>query len=196
MGGTGSAAIERIGHITPVKPQTITAFAKRFNLSRSTLLYYDRIGLLKPSGQSEAGYRLYSEADAERMQRIDTFRKAGLSLKAIKAIMAAGAEDNVEMALEQRLAGLNEEMAELKAQQHLVVQLLQRRGRYPRQPGVDVVQWVKMLEEAGMDERARRRWHTAFERDAPEAHREFLHSLGMSATEIEEIRSLSRGEWD
>ena len=175
-----------------MKPLTITAFAKRFNLSRSTLLYYDRIGLLKPSGLSDAGYRLYSEADTERMQRIDTFRKAGLPLKAIKQIMEeTGAEDGVEMALEQRLACLNREMAELKAQQHLVVQLLQRRGRHPRQSGVDVIQWVKMLEEAGMDEQARRRWHIAFERDAPEAHEAFLHSLGLSDAEVAEIRCFS-----
>lgn len=175
-----------------MKPQTITVFARRFNLSRSTLLYYDRIGLLKPSGKSRAGYRLYSEADAERMTRIDLFRKAGLSLGAIKEIMAPGDEDTVEMALEQRLASLNEEMAELKAQQHLVVQLLQRRGKNPRQPGVDVNQWVKMLEEAGMDEQARHRWHTAFEREAPDAHREFLHSLGLSDTDVDKIRKQSR----
>jgi DNA-binding transcriptional MerR regulator len=175
-----------------VKPQTITTFARRFNLSRSTLLYYDRIGLLKPSGKSSAGYRLYGEADAERMTRIDLFRKAGLSLVAIKEIMAADAEDTVEMALERRLASLNGEMAELKAQQKLVVQLLQRRGKDPRQPGVDVDQWVKMLEEAGMDERARQRWHRAFERDAPDAHGEFLHSLGLSDADVDKIRKQSR----
>jgi len=179
-----------------VKPQTITAFAKRFGLSRSTLLYYDRIGLLKPTGHSEAGYRLYGKEDAERMTRIDTFRKAGLPLKDIQAIMTtAAAGDTLELALEQRLESLNRELAELKAQQHLVLQLLQRRGRNPQHPDVDVVQWVKMLEEAGMDERARQRWHMAFERDAPGAHRAFLHSLGLSKVEVEEVRRLSREEW-
>lgn len=177
-----------------MKPQTITAFARRFSLSRSTLLYYDRIGLLKPSGKSRAGYRLYAEEDAERMMRIDLFRKAGLSLRAIKEILAAGAEDTVEIALERRLASLNQEMAELNAQQRLVVQLLQRRGQHPRQPSVDVNQWVKMLEEAGMDERGRQLWHTAFERDAPDAHREFLYSLGLSDADVDKIREQSRRE--
>jgi DNA-binding transcriptional MerR regulator len=175
--------------------QTITAFAKRFGLSRSTLLYYDRIGLLKPTGHSEAGYRLYGEEDAERMTRIDTFRKAGLPLKDIRAIMAAAAGDTLELALEQRLESLNKELADLQAQQHLVLQLLQRRGRHPGRPDVDVVQWVRMLEEAGMDERARQRWHVAFERDAPGAHKEFLYSLGLSEEEVEEVRRLSREEW-
>lgn len=177
-----------------MKPLTITAFARRFNLSRSTLLYYDRIGLLKPSGQSSAGYRLYDEKAAERMKRIDTFRKAGLSLEAIKEIVCADTDDSIEVALEKRLMNLNKEMAALQAQQHLVVQLLQSRGRHPRQRGVDVVQWVKMLEEAGMDEQARRRWHMAFERDAPDAHELFLRSLGLSDAEIAEIRGFSSDE--
>jgi DNA-binding transcriptional MerR regulator len=41
---------------------TIGQAAKHANLSRSTLLYYDRIGLLRPSGRSRAGYRLYNGA--------------------------------------------------------------------------------------------------------------------------------------
>lgn len=178
-----------------MKPQTITAFARRFNLSRSTLLYYDRIGLLKPSGQSARGYRLYSEADARRMQRIEIFRKAGLALNAIMEILDSSADGHIEQALEQRLASLGREMAELKAQQDLVVQLLKRRGRQLDHVAVDVEQWVKMLEEAGMDQAARHRWHVAFERDRPEAHQAFLESLGLSEQEVKEIRTLSRGEW-
>ncbi len=175
-----------------MEPQTITVFAKQFNLSRSTLLYYDRIGLLNPSGKSPLGYRLYTASDAARMRRIEVYRKAGLCLQDIKAIMAAIAEGVVEDALERRLAVLNQEVNVLKAQQHLVVQLLQHMGRYPRIPGVDVDQWVRMLEEAGMDEQARLVWHTAFERDAPQAHQEFLQTLGLSASEIERIRKQSR----
>lgn len=178
-----------------MKAQTITAFARSFGLSRATLLYYDRIGLLRPSGHSAAGYRLYSEEDAERMRRIDTFRKAGLPLSAIGGILATGSGDHLEAALEHRLMSLNDELASLQAQQRLVVQLLQHRGKRPAYAGVDAAQWVKMLEEAGLDEHARCRWHAAFERDAPEAHQMFLHSIGFSDEEVAEVRRLSRGEW-
>jgi hypothetical protein len=37
-----------------------------------------------------------------------------------------------------------------------------------------------------------RRWHVEFERMAPEAHRDFLESLGIPAGEIRSIRRLSR----
>jgi hypothetical protein len=86
-------------------------------------------------------------------------------------------------------------MAQLQAQQRLVAELLQRRGCRPGTLGVDVHQWVGMLEEAGMDEAARQRWHAAFERDAPDAHEAFLHAIGLSGARVAEVRQLSREAW-
>ena len=62
---------------------TIGQLVKEFQLSRSTLLYYDRIGLLRPSARSDANYRLYTAADLARMQQIILYKDAGLSLEAI-----------------------------------------------------------------------------------------------------------------
>ncbi|WP_291862632.1 MerR family transcriptional regulator [Accumulibacter sp.] len=67
----------------------ITELGRRFGLSRSTLLYYDRIGLLCPSGRSEADYRLYSQADCDRLARICAFREAGISLEEIARLLDA-----------------------------------------------------------------------------------------------------------
>ena len=47
---------------------TVSKIAQRFGLSRSTLLYYDRIGLLSPSGRSPGDYRLYDQADCDRLE--------------------------------------------------------------------------------------------------------------------------------
>ena len=49
---------------------TVGQLAKLFGLSRSTLLYYDEIGLLSPSARSASNYRLYSEADIRRVRII------------------------------------------------------------------------------------------------------------------------------
>lgn len=38
-----------------------------FGLSRTALLYYDSIGLLKPSGRSASGYRRYGESGFRRI---------------------------------------------------------------------------------------------------------------------------------
>jgi len=178
--------------MTAEQAKTITAFAREFHLSRATLLYYDRIGLLKPARFSPAGYRLYGPAESQRMARINTFREAGLPLKAIAAILDGEDSDALETALEERLSVLNAEIAQLRSQQRIVAELLQREGKQARCHNVDVNQWLAMLEEAGVNEAGRLRWHQAFERDAPEAHHAFLLSLGLSALEIAQIRSRSR----
>jgi len=172
--------------------QTITAFARRFGLSRATLLYYDRVGLLRPATVSPAGYRLYGDKEVRLMERIVTYRKAGLPLRSIQRILDEGTSDVLQAALERRLAALNEEIERLMAQQRLVIQLSGRAGGRLRQRGMGVAQWVSMLEEAGVDEAGRQRWHRAFERDAPDAHQVFLEFLGLGDQEITKIRRASR----
>ena len=66
---------------------TIGQLAAQSGLSRSTLIYYDRKGLLSPSGRSETNYRLYSNKDLEKLNLILTHRNGGLSLKEIAAIL-------------------------------------------------------------------------------------------------------------
>lgn len=57
--------------------------ARRTGLTVRTLHHYDEIGLLAPSGRSEAGYRLYSQADVQRLHGIQTMRQMGLALSDI-----------------------------------------------------------------------------------------------------------------
>ena len=54
--------------------------ARRTGLTVRTLHHYDRIGLLRPSRRSGAGYRLYREADVARLHRIVALRQLGFSL--------------------------------------------------------------------------------------------------------------------
>lgn len=174
------------------KAMTISAFAKAHGLSRATLLYYERIGLLKPAGQNPAGYRMYGMAEAQRMTRINTFREAGIPLKAIRALLDGNDPDTMQEALEQRLVSLNREIAQLRSQQRLVVEMLRREGGQTEYRQVDVAQWIALLEEAGVDEAGRQRWHQAFEREAPQAHQAFLQSLGLDEATISAIRQRSR----
>lgn len=53
------------------------------NLTVRTLHYYEEIGLLVPSGRSEAGHRLYDDGDVERLYRICLLRSLGLPLAEI-----------------------------------------------------------------------------------------------------------------
>jgi DNA-binding transcriptional MerR regulator len=68
-------------------------FAERAGVTVRALHHYDRLGLLKPSGRSSAGYRLYSERDFVRLQQIVTLKFIGFSLKEIKDLLDRKAFD-------------------------------------------------------------------------------------------------------
>src|SRR6476469_3276542 len=65
----------------------VREFSEKAGVTVRTLHHYDRLGLLKPSGRNEAGYRLYSDRDFARLQQIVTLKFIGLSLKEIKALL-------------------------------------------------------------------------------------------------------------
>ena len=67
---------------------TVNEVSKLTGLSVRTLQYYDRIGLLTPSGHTGAGYRLYDDTALESLQQIMLFRELEFPLKDIKAIMS------------------------------------------------------------------------------------------------------------
>lgn len=62
-------------------------FAERAGVTVRALHHYDRLGLLKPSGRTMAGYRLYGEKDLARLQQIITLKFIGLPLKQIKDLL-------------------------------------------------------------------------------------------------------------
>jgi MerR family transcriptional regulator, thiopeptide resistance regulator len=52
-----------------------------------TLHHYDRIGLLRPSDRSAAGYRGYDQDDLARLQRILAYRELGFSLEDVGRLL-------------------------------------------------------------------------------------------------------------
>lgn len=167
---------------------TIGKLAKRFCLSRSTLLYYDRRGLLRPSVRSDKGYRHYSQADIERLERICLFRDAGIPLDDITGLLETDdAADGLDRVLRRRLADLAAEMARLRDQQRLVASMLT--GALPADaPPLDRRTWSDLLAASGFSDADMRRWHIAFERRTPAKHQAFLRFLGIPEDEIAEIR--------
>jgi DNA-binding transcriptional MerR regulator len=61
--------------------------AERTSLSLRTLRHYDEIGLLRPSGRSEGGFRLYSEADVTRLLVIRRMKPLGFTLDEMSEVM-------------------------------------------------------------------------------------------------------------
>lgn len=66
---------------------TVKTVAGMAGVSIRTLHHYDEIGLLKPASCTPAGYRLYSDADLERLQQILFFKELEFSLEEIREIL-------------------------------------------------------------------------------------------------------------
>jgi DNA-binding transcriptional MerR regulator len=170
---------------------TVGVLARSVGLARSTLLYYDRIGLLSPSRRSTSRYRVYGEDARERLEAICTYRRVGLGLAEIRALLEARGGRTVAI-LTSRLESLNQEIAQLREQQRVIVRLLENRRLLGKARALDKRRWVQILASAGLDEAAMRRWHVEFETLAPESHQDFLESLGIPPSEIASIRAWSR----
>ncbi len=167
---------------------TIGQLVKQFKISRSTLLYYDKIGLLRPSDRTEANYRRYDQNAFDRLTQITLYKEAGLSLTAIADILDS-TDNQPSKQLELRLASLNEEMSQLRQQQQFIIQLLGKDSLLQSAKVMNKAQWVQILKASGMDEAAMHQWHIAFEQALPEAHSDFLESLGISEEEIATIKA-------
>ena len=90
----------------------VNEFAQVAGVTVRTLHHYDRIGLLKPSGYSSGGYRLYRKHDLVRLQQIVTLKFIGFSLTQIKQLLDSNSFD-LEVALNQQREILAEKRRQL-----------------------------------------------------------------------------------
>ena len=68
--------------------------AERTGLTQRTLRFYEEKGLLKPPARMEGGFRLYSEADVQRIEHIVQLKQVlGFTLDDIKEVLEA--EDTI-----------------------------------------------------------------------------------------------------
>ena len=64
----------------------VAQFAELAGVTVKALHHYDRLGLLCPH-RSNAGYRLYSSRDLERLEQIVALKAIGLSLEHVKVVL-------------------------------------------------------------------------------------------------------------
>jgi len=96
---------------------TVTKLAKRFNISRTAILYYERQGILQPSYRSDNGYRWYGEAEIKKLKSIVTYRSYGLSIASITDLLEQNEEVSQFQMLREHLNKLEVEINQLRRQQ-------------------------------------------------------------------------------
>ncbi len=93
---------------------TVGEVAKRMNTTVRTLQYYDKEGLLSPSGQSEGGRRLYTDKDVVQLHQILSLKYLGFSLDDIKnRLVSLETPDQVAAALGEQAELIREKIATL-----------------------------------------------------------------------------------
>ena len=96
---------------------TIQKLSRLAGVSTRTLRFYDEIGLLKPKRTSTSGYRIYGEAEVDRLQQILFFKQLSFSLDEIKSAM-----DDPEYDAEQSLVAHKQVLLEKKKEIELLIE--------------------------------------------------------------------------
>lgn len=140
----------------------ISELANKAGLSRSTLLYYEKQGLLHGARQAN-GYRLYSDKDVQRLHLLQQLQAGGLTLKECKSFLDSKVERPL---LEKRLQQLDEEIA----------------GK----------QQARVLLAALLGEGSLRSWHQQTDQLAPDAHLDWLQQQGFNEKQALHLKWLSK----
>ena len=169
----------------------VNEISKLTGLSRSTLLYYEKLGLVVPEKEWQNDYRLYSKCDLERLRKVCLYREMGITLNEIKNILNEK-ETDVKGILESQLININNKIQTLRVQQKKILEIIKVSVSDKNTRFMNKNTWVNILRNTGLDDKGMNNWHKAFEKNAPEAHQDFLESLGLTEEEILGVRKLSQ----
>jgi DNA-binding transcriptional MerR regulator len=169
---------------------TVSKLARLCGLSRTTVLYYESLGLLKPARRGSGNYRVYGEKELGQLRQICAYRDAGLKLDDIRIVLGRP-ESDVSAVLRRRLLELDDEIRAKRSHRNAIALLLGS-TEFEKEKDMTKEKWTSIMSAAGLTAEDMHRWHAEFERSAPEDHRQFLEYLHLAEPEIVRIREWSR----
>lgn len=103
-------------------PMHIGEVAARTELSLRSLRHWDEVGLVRPSGRTDGGFRLYTEADVDKILAIRRMKPLGFTLEEmsramrdIEALAESGAPANARRLARERLVEVLRDAEERRA---------------------------------------------------------------------------------
>ena len=94
---------------------SIGELSKYQNISKQTLIYYDKIGLFRPAYvDPDNGYRYYSSGQIDYLDTILIMKKIGFSLKEIRELLRHGNIETSLLALRKQLTVIDRQIRELQ----------------------------------------------------------------------------------
>ena len=106
-------------------------FARKANVTLRTVRYYDQQGILKPSRVAENGYRLYTDADFAKLQKILSLKYLGFSLDEIMTMTIN-----------------DDDMDSIKESIHLQLNLVQKKMEHLKMVEQSLKNTVRRMEES------------------------------------------------
>ncbi|RXZ83112.1 MerR family transcriptional regulator [Paenibacillaceae bacterium] len=163
------------------KTYSIGSFAKLTSTTGRTLRFYDRKGLLKPSGYNERGHRTYTEEDLFRLHQILTLKYLDYSLEEIGNYLEQNGKD-FSASLEMQYELL------LKKQEHIqhVVSTLERVREIVKDNRTIDPQLIMLMIHSIQYEEQQKQW---LSNRLPDA---FVQSIFMSGFSLEEKLQVNR----
>ncbi|MEV4575618.1 HEAT repeat domain-containing protein [Nonomuraea jabiensis] len=125
--------------------------ARRSGVSARMLRHYDSLGLVRPTGRSDGGYREYSSEDIRRIFHIESLRSLGLSLRAVGRAL-----DDPDFRPAELVDDLIRQTRERIAAETQLLTRLRRIGAAEPASWQDVLQVVALLQALGSKSAGRR----------------------------------------
>lgn len=154
---------------------SITEVSQKIGVARSTLLYYERLGIISPRRLAKNSYRRYSEQDVTHLIVLRQLQQAGFSLEECQQVLNGNIDSTL---IEQHLVRIKQELQQMKVTQQLLQSL------YKHQTG-------KQMDHSASKQQLQQ-WHHDFEQLSADAHVQWLRQMGFSEKEIFHIRWVSR----
>jgi MerR family transcriptional regulator, thiopeptide resistance regulator len=130
------------------KAWRVGALARAAGLTVRALHHYDSIGLLRPSARTQAGHRLYTEADVGRLYRVLALRQLGLSLDQTAAALD-GDEGDLKTIVRAQLGHVERQLEHqtgLRARLRSVLSALERSEPLSADTLIELLEAMKMFE--------------------------------------------------
>ena len=104
---------------------TAGQFAAKAGVTKRTVQFYDKVGLLNPSHRTSSGHRCYTKQDMARLQRILTLKYIGLTIDEIREIIHRdGHQEDLRESLRVQSTIIGQKMEHLRLVQKTVKETL------------------------------------------------------------------------
>ena len=108
---------------------TISQLARAASVPTSTLRYYERVGLVCPTGRADNNYRVYTRETLQRIHFIRAAQATGLTLDDVRTLLALNDGEmalcqDVQPLIAKRLGEVSQRIKEMRQIQHLLKSML------------------------------------------------------------------------